>query len=208
MNCDDCLALLDRHPSEVLPAARQQELEHHLAHCPACRADRRFLPRLLTDTAALPAEITPGRDLWPGIAGRLGSAEPSPGPTRPVWLRLPVLATAAVLLIILSAAVTTLLSRQSSPPLQASAQIRQMEQAYEAAADELLQALEANRTVLGPRAAASVEQSLRELDAAITEARRALDAHPGSLELAGFLRDSYQQKIDLLQRSALGREGS
>ncbi len=208
MNCQECLALLDRPPTRPPTGRARHEMERHLSHCPACRADQRFLPRLRRETAELPRALRPSRDLWEGIAARLDRPDHPARPVRPLWSRPPALAAAALLLLTISAAATALLLRDHRPPALQTAQVRRMEQAYQAAASDLTGALESNRAALGPQAAASVERSLRELDTAIVEARRALEQHPGSLELAGFLRDSYQKKIDLLQRTAQAREGS
>lgn len=56
----------------TLDAAAGDEAERHLAVCDACRAEVAQLRALLAGARALPRSIEPSRDLWPGIAPRLG----------------------------------------------------------------------------------------------------------------------------------------
>lgn len=79
MNCHDCTPLLHDYAAapQSLAAADRHALEAHLAACPACRAALDASHRLHAATAALPREIAPARDLWPGIAAQLTIA-PSP----------------------------------------------------------------------------------------------------------------------------------
>lgn len=200
MTCEEYERLL-AHSGRLTPG-EEERLADHLAGCAACRADGEFLPRLQSRIRSLPPSVAPARDLWEGIAARLDGAE-APRHSRPAWLSAPMLAAAAVLLIILSSSATALLMRR-----QSSMDVQRMEEAYQSAAGELTDALNAHRTALGPQAVASVERSLHELDVAIADAKAALREHPGSQTLAALLRDTYQQKLDLLQRSAQAGEGS
>ncbi len=65
---DDCL------DSELLPDCCDH-LQEHLAHCQGCSSTLHSFQSLKNQAASLPRAITPQRDLWPDIAGRLIVAE-------------------------------------------------------------------------------------------------------------------------------------
>lgn len=117
--------LTDRALNELvdgtLPEEERTAAEEHLRDCPACRSERERLAALLEGARRLPRALEPGRDLWPEIAGRIGSRgaprgrrpEESAGSgaggrrsfrARPGWL-----AAAAVLLVAATAGITALL---------------------------------------------------------------------------------------------------
>lgn len=64
--------LLNSYVDGALDGAAREAAERHLAGCAACRRDVERLRALVTNAAALPRSIEPERDLWPGIAPRLG----------------------------------------------------------------------------------------------------------------------------------------
>jgi anti-sigma factor RsiW len=64
--------LLDDYVDGALSWPDRRIVESHLAACAGCRADYDALVALTAATAALPRSIEPRRDLWPGIAERIG----------------------------------------------------------------------------------------------------------------------------------------
>ncbi|MBK9304232.1 MAG: zf-HC2 domain-containing protein [bacterium] len=71
-----------------LDAAAAAALKRHLGGCPACAAAWADLRRLRDGAAALPGEIPPAHDLWPGIAARLDDgADARPAAARPASIR-------------------------------------------------------------------------------------------------------------------------
>ena len=190
------------------PAARL-EIEAHLALCDRCARDRDRLEALLDRSRALPAEVAPPADLWTAVHQRI-VPRPSLG-ARHVWL----LAAAALLLVAVSSAVTALLVRR--PPsvavrhepgpaqpaaLRLPVAARAVDADYQAVIRELDESLAARRAQLAPETIAKVEASLRVVDQAIGEARRALAADPANRDLVDLLAASYERKLELLRRAS------
>jgi hypothetical protein len=73
---------------------------------------------------------------------------------------------------------------------------------YDAAVDELQQALERGRSKLDPTTIAAVEQDLKIIDAAVADARRALEADPSNGYLSGYFVETRQRKLTLLRQAA------
>jgi anti-sigma factor RsiW len=200
--CHDIDALLDEYLDGMLPPAERSLVDAHLADCPACRSQAEALRALLAEARALPNSVMPARDLWTGIAERLG---PSPegtagrGASAPQsriglgwWGRL----AAAIGFILLGAALATIWQRQSAPSGFAAAQAR-----YHAASAELSERLAQEPRALSPATMAVVERNLAIVDAAIREAERALEADPGNGALEQMLRARYEQRLELLHRA-------
>ena len=192
-----------------LTAASSRELETHLALCARCARDRDRLEALLDRSRALPAEIAPPPEIWSAVQQRMVPA-PSLG-TRRVWL----LAAAALLLVAVSSAVTALLIRR--PPAVAvrhsepaapvavvrlPANARAVDADYQAVIRELDESLAQRRAQLSPETIAKVEASLRVVDQAIGEARRALAADPANRDLVDLLAASYERKLQLLRQAS------
>lgn len=211
MTCALLHERLDDYVDGLLDEAEYQEIELHLAACDACRLAERRLRTLLAQAARLPREIAPGRDLWPGVAGRLGAPRLLPfarrpagavAPTRPAWL-LPALATAAAVL-----ALSALVPRAQQPAPQSSASQATRTSApldvaqadYARAAADLKQALDARRAELPPATVAAVEQNLRTIDQALGEISLALQKDPGNTQLAHLLNATHRRKVSFLQQ--------
>jgi hypothetical protein len=66
--------------------------------------------------------------------------------------------------------------------------------------------VESDNVYLTPETIEKLRESVRVIDAAIIEARRALAEDPANLQLIEMLSTSYNQKLDLLRRTAdMGR---
>ena len=210
---------------ECLAAPERTRVQAHLAICDVCATRLARLRQLLGSASSLPESLEPPRDLWRAIQSRIGSApralpsaiapvEPSRG-TR-FTRRGPhpwMLAAAALFLVIVSSAVTAFLVRRptvvissatppaaSAPMLPAAARV--VDADYARTIAELTEALAAHRTALDPATVAKVEASLRVIDEAIDEARRALARDPANLTLLDLLSANYERKLELLRRAS------
>ena len=72
MNCTGVQNSLSDYVDGELSLERQQLVELHLNGCSECQHELAKLRSILAKTATLPKSITPPRDLWTGIAPRLG----------------------------------------------------------------------------------------------------------------------------------------
>jgi hypothetical protein len=88
------------------------------------------------------------------------------------------------------------------PPAPLPAAMRAIEADYAGTATELADALALQRPKLSPATVAKVEASLRVIDDAIAEARRALAQDPANRTLLDIFSANYQQKLELLRRAA------
>lgn len=207
MTCTELDQLLDRYLDGTLEANRRAELEAHLAGCDSCRTLTLQMRGVLASAAALPRSIRPPRDLWPDIADRLASRT-TQLPVRSIpWRRWAPLAAAAVLLIAVTAIVTVRLSRReppvavSAPPEQQHIEGFAADREYVLAAEDLERVLEEGRDRLAPATVAVLERNLALIDAAILEARAALEADPANADLRALLWGAHRQKLDLLDRA-------
>ena len=129
---------------------------------------------------------------------------------RNAWL----LAAAALLLVAVSSAITALIVRRPQTvavrhdpqPAQPAAlrlpvAARAVDADYQAVIRELDESLAQRRSQLAPETIAKVEASLRVVDQAIGEARRALAADPANRDLVDLLAASYERKLELLRRA-------
>lgn len=121
-----------------------------------------------------------------GAAGPLGTAAPNTTSTQPA------IAPAGT---------------GSAPVTRGSAQNAIMtagfdESRYQVAIDELTQVLRTHRDQLDPLTVKVLEENLATIDRAITSARKALEADPGSGYLSGHLAQQLELKVWLLRRAA------
>ena len=169
-------------------------------------------------------EELPSRDLWPGVSGRLRSsgASASQATTRQVTFTLSQLAVAASLLIAVASGLTYLATNR--PALTGGGQGEQVIQAYRdsagtpdqpgpivpanfadaqfnAAVTDLERILREDRTRLDPRTVLILERNLNAIDAAINEARMALNQDPSNQFLNSHLADARRRKLDLLRHA-------
>ncbi|HYW06545.1 MAG TPA: zf-HC2 domain-containing protein, partial [Longimicrobium sp.] len=111
MTHDEVLDRLDDWAAAELPDTEQGAVDLHLEVCPACRAEAASLRQLLAEVAELPAEILPERELWSGVAARIGA---EPVATHRAWRgpRWLGIAAAAILLVMSSSLLTLHLSER------------------------------------------------------------------------------------------------
>ncbi|HEU5218847.1 MAG TPA: zf-HC2 domain-containing protein [Gemmatimonadales bacterium] len=207
MTCGELRDRFDAYVDGRLSDSEAAALEAHLQGCTACHDALTHLDGAIGAAGALPRSVTPPSDLWPGIERRLESRRPFRRRVAvPGWQ----LAAAAVLLVAVSSAGTALLLRQrpAEPAGEVVANVSALESQYSAASAELSQALEQARARLSPATVATIERSLRIIDAALAESREALARDPGNPALGRLVVAAWQQKVDLLRRAtALGKAG-
>jgi hypothetical protein len=166
----------------------------------------------------------PTRDLWPGISSRVASTQ-SPASTMPttalttkVAFTLPQLAMAASLLIAVASGLTWVVARPDAPGQPASnepviqaygvpeddsggqiVQANFADEQFNAAVSDLERVLREERDRLDPRTVLIIERNLKAIDAAINEARMALNDDPANPYLNSHLADARRRKLDLLR---------
>jgi len=163
-------------------------------------------------------EELPSRDLWSGVATRIAEhQQPIVAKPRAFTFSLPQLALAATLLIAVASGLTWMVARQpaggttatNEPVIQAygvqddtGGQIVQANFAdaqFNAAVDDLEKILREERDRLDPRTVLIIERNLKAIDAAINEARMALNDDPANPYLNSHLADARRRKLDLLR---------
>lgn len=73
MKCQEMENRLNDYLDGILSANEIKEVEKHLEGCLACREELLRLRNLMAETAALPKEMAPERNLWPEISARIAS---------------------------------------------------------------------------------------------------------------------------------------
>lgn len=203
--------LSDYLDDELAPAERGT-LERHLASCAECRGALADL-RAVVERAAALAPRTPAADLWPGVEQRIRQVRPG---RRVISFSLPQIAAAAILLMALSGGLVWVLRDRPSAPAQASADLRQRtdrapttalpvsfaDETYDRAVSDLQQALEGGRDRLDPETVKVIEKNLATIDAAIAQAKRALESDPSNTYLNVHLVDARRRKLALLRRAS------
>jgi len=210
-----------------LDQADRNALEAHLADCAECSTLLEEI-RAVSVRAGSLDDRPPTRDLWAGIAERIGA---STGPVlhsprvgagsvtrklfaRRVTLGLPQLAAAAVALVVVSGAVVgsfvasgTGGSRGAgigtqAPGVMTVANVTDLGGArYDSAVTELEQALAANKGNLDSSTVRIIQQNIAISDQAIDQARTALARDPGSVYLSNHLASTLKRKVELLRRA-------
>lgn len=209
MTCSELDEVLDAYLDGTLDPAQRGIVEAHLAGCPECRAQAGALRSLLADARALPPEIRPTRELWPGIASRLDASVVRDFKTRPQprrrWAPLAaaaVLLVAASVLLTLQFATSRTMTRALPPAAGViPASTQSMDADFVRAAVDLEQALAEQRDRLAPSTIATLERNLAVIDRAIEESRAALAADPANRDLRALLLGAHRQKLDLLERA-------
>jgi anti-sigma factor RsiW len=206
-----------------LSAEERTALESHLRHCVACGAALADLKRIVRRARAL-EERPPERDLWPGIAARIGMPAAGsahapeirlPARTPRRWtLSLPQLAAAGIALMTLSgaaawllhpAATGVVLTPQPTPSVVvpvAAGPARPAGRSYDLAVSELQQVLAQNRGRLDTTTVRVIEQNLATIDRAIAQAQRAVAADSANIYLNSHLAETMRRKLELLRQAA------
>ena len=206
-----------------LDALRLRRLEGHLTECADCAA---VLADLRAITAAAPhyEGSGPARDLWPEIEARLEEPEVLPlrsatsshlpnGPTAQlpnrstVRLSWPQLIAAAFLMAAVGGGATWLALRpaplSNGPTAQMPVKtIAYAEAQYDAAVNDLTLVLEQGRGRLDSATVRVIDESIRKIDAAIAEARAAIQRDSTNVYLNRQIAANMRRKLTLLRKAA------
>jgi hypothetical protein len=166
-------------------------------------------------------EELPSRDLWPGVAAQIREhQQPVVATQRFFKITAAQIAIAATVLMAVTSGLTYVATRPPAAPTTAAASNEPVIQAYgvpddqsgqqivqanfadaqfNAAVTDLEQILRDERDRLDPRTVLIIERNLKAIDAAINEARMALNDDPANPYLNSHLADARRRKLDLLR---------
>jgi anti-sigma-K factor RskA len=198
MMCPEMEGTLNEYVDGTLDVHERAAADAHLADCAGCRAAVAELRRLVAASAALPKRIEPGRDLWATIEARLGQR--AWWRERPFWAG----ALAAAALLVIALGLYRLLPSFTAHYRPVGEGWAVVQADYDAAARELSGILAAERERLRPETVVLVERNLAIIDAALADARTALERDPANPELRRLLAAAYRQKVELLRWAARG----
>jgi hypothetical protein len=158
---------------------------------------QRTLKSLQQDLAALPREIVPPRNLWPGIAQRIAPRRP-----RPVLLAACVATAAACVASLFTWAVLRHANApQGLPVVAQTAPFNEtLNPGYIKAHDALQKTFRERLALLDPKTRAQIESSLETIHQAHENIRRALMADPSSPVLEELWQSTWHDEIDLYDR--------
>jgi hypothetical protein len=168
---------------------------------------------LMAAAAALPKEIKPGRDLWPGIEQALVRKQPRIEARN--WQGWFAQAAAVILLVGASSGLTYLAVTDGGSQL--SPVVTDVERVFEPvsgsfgsrynlgpdfldARNVLAARLEGEMEKLSPESRAAVQKSLDAIHAAIVEINKALADEPDNVLLQDLLRRTYHEELALMQQ--------
>jgi len=210
---DPWLERLSEYLDGDLAPAERTALEAHLRGCAGCSAALADLGRIVARAGGLD-ERGPTRDLWPGIAARIGAGTPA----RRRWtFSLPQLAAASIALMTLSGGTVWLLRAPApsstsavtpapaltpvSPPVVLTRSTPATGR-YDAAVADLERILAEGRGRLDTATVRVIEQNLTAIDRAIAQAQRAVEVDSANLYLNAHLAATMRRKIELLRQAA------
>jgi hypothetical protein len=174
---------------------------------------------LLAKAAELPKDVAPARDLWPGIAARLGEAEKPAARS----FRWPLALAAGILVASVSALLTWSLTRapEAVPPpaviADGDAPTDIVPVNYGAnsglsakdfgARDELLRQFRGKFASLKPETRAAIVKNLAIMQKAADDIDAALAKDPASGMLKGMLVGTYKQELQLYSTVVTAGDG-
>ena len=159
----------------------------------------------------------PTRDLWSGVQARIREhQQPVVATQRFFTLTIAQMAVAATLLMAVASGVTWMVAHppaaatNNGPVIQAYGASQEETQGqivpanfadaqFNAAVTDLETILREERGRLDPRTVLIIERNLKAIDAAINEARMALNDDPANPYLNSHLADARRRKLDLLR---------
>ena len=203
-----------------------RDVEAHLASCEECHDRLATLERLVSEMGDLPDEATPPRDLWPDIRSRMDAGVESedegvvplrvgqPSGERRFSFSMGQLLAASIALAFISGGTVwmvlngsggrdagTLATEVARPTNVVPAMLAATTE-YEQAIASLESVLDQGKSLLDPETLATIEESLRIIDQAINEARRALAEDPNNDLLNRLLIQNQQSKLRVLRHAS------
>lgn len=166
---------------------------------------KKFDDKLDRTAQQLATEISPERDLWPGIAEAIAA------PKRSRWTPMLAQAAAVVLLVGASSAVTYIATKDNSGPVVSVAPELVFEQAafggnyhlgpgFQDARNSLRDDLDIELARLSDAAREDVQANLELIHQAIIEINKALEQEPDNVLLQQKLLQAYREELTLLRR--------
>lgn len=177
-------------------------LTEHLARCAACRQEVEDLRALLDAARALPREIEPQRNLWPGVATAMRR--------RSLWeilrMRRPILAAGATVAAAAAILIFALSGHDHPSPVPPenpyfTAMLQALETECRTSDWELRAYGCAEPDSLSALALTVIEENLATLDRAIAETRVAWAADTGSALWGCRLAEQYRTKLALQEQA-------
>lgn len=205
--CDWTLQRLDDFVDGVLPESEVPELESHLSTCDACREDLNALQSLLHDAAALPSAMQPGRDLWTGIAPRLGRGRMVD------WRRhgrTALFAAAVAAMAVVAVSVGLARAPRALPEAPAFAEPERASYDRVIARDRsaLREVYLARADDLDPDLRSVIDSNLTIIDESLDELRRAMEMAPDNMRLEKMYIAARQTELQVLRLAVQhGSEG-
>lgn len=215
MRCDEVQERLDDHIEGTLHVSDVTDVAAHLEACLSCRQEEADIRAILAAARALPTEIAPPRDLWPGICDRIDrrfSFDFAWGGLQ--W----ALASAAIVLIAVAGLLVRGVRNDEKPAVAAAivasdrtahltpassrtaATLASAEGEFERASEELLAVLESRRADLPPNTIEALKGHLVAIDTALEQIRDVLRQNPGNAEATRLLASTQRRKVDVLRR--------
>jgi anti-sigma factor RsiW len=211
---------LSEYLDDELPPDERVALEAHLRQCAGCGAVLADLKRIATRARGLEDRL-PERDLWPGIAARIG-LDTGERPVvdldavrvrRQVSFSLPQLIAAGIGLVALSGGTAWLLHPSAQPavavheaPAVPAVTVANRSsvagQRYASAVADLERVLDQGRGRLDTATVRVIQRNLATIDSAIAQAQRALAADSANVYLNSHLAETRQRKLELLRQAA------
>jgi anti-sigma factor RsiW len=213
---DPWMERLSEYLDDELTPTETAAIESHLEICRDCSALLSDLRRV-ADRARHLDDRPPHRDLWPGIAKRIGATPARPLVIGRKWsFSVPQLAAAAVALMTLSGGTVWLIQSPGSQAGNAPVAVvdspavtpvavnasHNTAQSYAAAVADLERVLAGGRGQLDTTTIKVIEQNLAAIDQAIAQAQRALEADPANMYLNTHLAETMRRKLELLRQAA------
>ena len=202
MTCEQCSEWLGDAVDGALDVERHAQVD---AHCRTCSSCRELLDDLTEIRAAAATLVrhAPSPDVWRAIAAKVGQ----PTKVASIW---PQLAAAAALVVVLGTAAWFAIG--TAPPeggngtaselvRSAASELQLAEQHYLNAITALEQLTVGRGTALDPAIAAEIALSLKSIDRAIDDSRRALKSDPSSFVAQTSLLEALRMKVALLQET-------
>jgi anti-sigma factor RsiW len=199
-----------------LDDAERVALEAHLATCADCTTVLAELRRVVARAQALD-DRPPARDLWAGVAERIGVSTDDLAARRArrrVSFTVPQLVAASIALVAVSAGAARLFVQETGAPARAVATdtsatnrlaswpVKADSSGDHAVRDLRLVLADGQRTGrLSPMTVHRIEHSLAVIDSAIAEGKRALAADPKSGYLNQHLADTMRHKMEFLREA-------
>lgn len=150
------------------------------------------LDQLLADEQQFPEEISPRRDLWPGIEQAISQLQAKPSRGLSINQRIALASAASILCAVLLMSFIKPLAPGPEQPLDG---INALVNTYEQEKQQLLVNYRGQ-----PPLADNWQQQLQQLEQAASSLRGALEQEPDNAVLIRMLANIYQQQLDLINK--------